>query len=103
MDNPRVEWHSRAYSDVEEIAGYIRRDSARSALRFLDAVAGTVGRLAERSGLGRTFESNNPHLDGLRCFRVAGFGNYLVFYVPLENGIRVVRVLHGARDLNSVD
>lgn len=25
-------------------------------------------------------------------------GHYLIFYLPLEDGIEVVRVLHGARD-----
>jgi toxin ParE1/3/4 len=26
-------------------------------------------------------------------------GNYVVFYRPIENGIEVVRVLHGRRDI----
>jgi toxin ParE1/3/4 len=29
-------------------------------------------------------------------------GNYLVFYFPLTNGIDVVRILHGARDLEAL-
>jgi plasmid stabilization system protein ParE len=35
-------------------------------------------------------------------FRVKGFESYLVFYLPLEAGIDVVRVLHGARDIDRV-
>jgi len=26
-------------------------------------------------------------------------GNYVIFYRPIEDGIVVIRVLHGARDL----
>jgi toxin ParE1/3/4 len=33
---------------------------------------------------------------GLRSFTV---GSYLIIYRPLADGIEVVRVLHGARDL----
>ena len=32
---------------------------------------------------------------GLRFYPV---GNYLIFYMPAEDGITVARVLHGARD-----
>jgi len=27
-------------------------------------------------------------------------GPYLVFYLPIENGIDVIRVIHGARDID---
>jgi len=30
------------------------------------------------------------------------FGRYVIFYVPLEDGIDVVRVLHSARDIDAV-
>jgi len=36
---------------------------------------------------------------GVRCFPV---GRYVVFYVPLDDGIDIVRVLHGARDIDAV-
>jgi hypothetical protein len=30
------------------------------------------------------------------------FGRYVIFYEPIEDGIDVVRVLHGARDIDAV-
>jgi toxin ParE1/3/4 len=36
-------------------------------------------------------------LPGLRRFPV---GEYLVFFVPGDDGIRIVRVLHGAREIS---
>jgi len=29
-------------------------------------------------------------------------GNYLIFYMPVEDGIVVVRVLHGMRDVDAL-
>jgi toxin ParE1/3/4 len=26
-------------------------------------------------------------------------GNYLIFYLPLEDGVDIIRVLHGSRDM----
>ena len=34
-----------------------------------------------------------------RSWRVAGFRNYLIFYESLPDRIRLLRVLHGSRDL----
>jgi plasmid stabilization system protein ParE len=30
-------------------------------------------------------------------------GNYVIFYLPTQDGIDVVRVLHGARDISPDD
>jgi toxin ParE1/3/4 len=32
--------------------------------------------------------------------RSSPVGSYLVFYLPLPDGIEVIRVLHGSRDLD---
>ena len=34
----------------------------------------------------------------MRKWRVSGFENYLVFYLPRADGVSIVRVLHAARD-----
>ena len=38
----------------------------------------------------------------MRYFRVRGFESYVIFYRPLSDGIEVVRVLHGAQDLENM-
>ena len=35
-------------------------------------------------------------------WRVKGFEKYLVFYRPLKDGIVVLRVIHGARDIEDL-
>ena len=50
-------------------------------------------------GVGGLWESDNPGLAGIRVSRIRRFKNYLIFYRVLDDGIEVVRVLHGARDI----
>ena len=38
--------------------------------------------------------------DGLRSFPV---GNYVIFYVPLPDGVEIIRVMHGRQDVGSDD
>jgi len=49
--------------------------------------------LAENPLAGRVREELAPDV---RSFPV---GNYLLFYRPTQNGVELIRVLHGARDL----
>ena len=39
-----------------------------------------------------------PRLAGLRKWRVDGFEKFLIFYLPRQGGISIVRVLHAAQD-----
>ena len=34
--------------------------------------------------------------------RIKGFENHLIFYRPSEDGVDIIRVLHGARDIEKV-
>jgi toxin ParE1/3/4 len=52
--------------------------------------------LAKQPGMG---EARPELAEGLRCFSV---GNYLIFFKPLSDGIEVVRVLSGARDIDAL-
>lgn len=89
----------QAEQDLEDIALYLGQNSPAAATRFLDAAERTCGQLATMSGLGAPFALTNPSLQGLRHCSVQGFRNYLIFYLPIDDGIEVVRVLHGARDI----
>jgi len=93
----------RAKLDLMDCAAYLaEHGSLRVALRFLECAEATFRTLAEHPGFGRMREFGRPELTGLRSFRVQDFENYLVFYLPREPGIEVVRVLHGAQDLESI-
>ncbi len=89
--------------DLDGLAGYLMQEAnLEMALRFYDAAAATFEKLARMPGMGERRESANPRLDGLRVWRIDGFPNHLIFYRPTDGGIDVVRVLHGARDIDRV-
>ncbi|HEX5242757.1 MAG TPA: type II toxin-antitoxin system RelE/ParE family toxin [Tepidisphaeraceae bacterium] len=91
-----------ADTDVDQAAAYIAEDSLDSALRFYDAVGVTFRELREHPERWPLFELSNPRLEGLRKRAVIGFHRYIVFYRIEGRIVRVVRVLHGARDLQCI-
>ncbi len=52
--------------------------------------------LATQPSMGRARDELAPDV------RSFPFGRYVIFYMPLDDGIDVVRVLHGARDVDAV-
>lgn len=90
---PRVLKTPEAELDLIEIAAYIEADNPAAAERLLDKFAEKFRLLSDFPGLGRTREEL---AESLRSFPV---GNYIIFYLPLVDGIEVIRVLHGARNI----
>jgi toxin ParE1/3/4 len=93
---PVILQRPRAALDLVEIWAYIAEDSVTNADRFAARIDRTFGLLAGRPGIGRARLEIYPDL---RSFVI---GNYVVFYLPLEDGIDVLRVLHGTRDIETV-
>jgi toxin ParE1/3/4 len=93
---PRIVRSPESDEDLFEIAAYIARDNLAAALRLIDKLDVKLRLLSEFPGLGRARDDLAP---SLRSFPV---GNYIIFYRPLPDGIEVVRVLHGARDLRRI-
>jgi toxin ParE1/3/4 len=87
--------------DLDDLAGYLAHEAGlETALRFYDAANTTFGKIARSPGMGEPRESSNPRLGGLRVSRIEGFENHLIFYLPADGGIDVVRIFHGARDID---
>lgn len=81
-----------ARSDLEAIWLFIAQDNPEAADRFIQVIVSRFPMLASMPKAGRQREELSARL---RSFPV---GNYVIFYRPMENGIAIVRVLHGARD-----
>lgn len=97
----RILRRPKAASDAEAIADHIAKDSLETALRFLENTELTLLALAESPGSGTRFESAHNELANLRFRRVSGFPKHIIFFIEHEDAIEVVRILHGARDLDS--
>lgn len=98
----RIERTPQACRDLVELADYIATDSFAAALRFLDATEATFDFLARNRGTGQRCEFVGARLAEIRVWPIDGFRNHLVFFQMTESGIQVVRVLHGARDIDSL-
>jgi len=46
--------------------------------------------------------SSNPILSGLRSWPVKGFEDIRIYYLIQDEEIRIVRVLHGRRDIQNI-
>jgi toxin ParE1/3/4 len=88
-----VQFSIEASRDLEEVKNYISRDNPDAAVRLILLIREKCTLLAQQPGIGR---DRSDILSGLRGFPV---GNYVIFYQPTNDGIAVVRVLHGARDI----
>jgi toxin ParE1/3/4 len=89
----QVEYSKRALSDLESIWAYIAADSETQANKLMIGFAKKFKSLLNFPQLGK---ARNDLIVGLRSFPN---GKYLVFYQETENGIEIVRVIHGARDI----
>lgn len=86
-----------AERDLREIGLYIARDSLANAERFLDAIARECQKLADSPfKLGRSCEGLHPDL------RRHNFKRYAIVYRPVEDGIELVGVFHGSRELEAI-
>ena len=87
--------------DLDELAAYLETEaSLETALRFYDAASSTFARIAGMPSIGERWSSSHPRLAALRVWRIEGFENHIVFYRPVDDGIDIVRVLHGSRDID---
>jgi toxin ParE1/3/4 len=94
--------NSRARADVERIASHIAKDHVRAAIGFILAAKAAFERLAEIPGLGPEWEPRIAKYPDLRFWPITRYRNYLVLYRPIAGGVRILRVMHGARDVNRV-
>ncbi|MDZ4659160.1 MAG: type II toxin-antitoxin system RelE/ParE family toxin [Bythopirellula sp.] len=99
---PYAAMRPQARLDLVELATYIANDSIDAAARLLDKSEETLGFLANNPQTGAIYPTKNPRLSELRVFQIREFPNHLAFCIERHHGIEVVRILHGARNLDSV-
>lgn len=89
----RIRRTAQSRRDYTDIWDYIAADNQSAADRLIESFDEALELLVEAPGIGRRCEELAP---SLRSFPV---GNYLIFYRPLTDGIELIRVLHGARNI----
>ena len=92
-----------ADADLEHQARYIAASSGpEAARRFYRSAEQTMRLIASTPGIGKTAPYRNRALANTRMFRVKGFPSHLIFYRRIAAGIEIIRVIHGARDIENL-
>ena len=82
-----------AAEDLNDIHDYIAEDSPTRALRFINRLEQQCQNIVDTPGMGRLRADLAPAL------RSIAEGQYVIFYRPTEDGVLIMRVLNGARDI----
>ena len=99
----RIEKSRASRQDVLAIYLYIGQYSPSAAERFLESLEAAFSRLADMPRIGAPQEWRSPRLAEVRMWPVPRFRKYLIFYREADEAeIEILRVLHGARDLNRI-
>jgi toxin ParE1/3/4 len=88
--------------DLIEQATYIAEDNLDASDRFLRAAEKTFNFLGTMPAIGRLSGFTHSGLVDIRQYAIKGFKSFLVFYRVTDDGVDVLRVLHGSRDVEAL-
>jgi plasmid stabilization system protein ParE len=101
----RVEFRltDAAVSDIQEQADWYEQRSGHAlAQRWEKKVTAALIRIEKNPRSGAKCGFSAHELQNIRRMPIAGFARHLIFYRAEEVEIRILRVVHGARDLESL-
>ena len=100
MRKPRLVLSDAAAADILEQADwYVAQSGEALAKRWENAVTAAVLRVVSRRAAGTPCRFQSPELRGVRRTTISGFPKHLLFYRVEEGAIQILRIVHGARDL----
>ena len=100
MRKPQLVLSDAAAADILEQADWYAAQSGEAlAKRWGKAVTSAVLRVVSRSAAGTPCRFQSPELRGVRRTTILGFPKHLLFYRLDEGEIFILRIVHGARDL----
>ena len=93
----------QADQDLDDQAYYYGSKANRElGHRFLVAAHETFALLASQPNIGWRSRLKHPGLAALRVFRVNGFEGVLILYQPVPDGVDILRLVHGSRNLRAL-
>ena len=91
-----IKYTANAEADIDEIFDFLLNEGQEYAKKILGEIASKLTLLEKNSYLGKPQDST---LLNLRSFPAK---KYIIFYMPIENGIDVFRILHSSRDIDGL-
>jgi toxin ParE1/3/4 len=87
---------------VEQADWYEEKSDWKLAQRWSDAVTAAVLRIMRNPRSGTPCRFGPAELRNIRRVSISGFPKHLVYYKIWDDEVLILRVLHGARDLESL-
>jgi len=88
----RVRW------DLISIIASIAQGNLDAARRFRASAEKTFPQIADMPGMGEPCDFDDPSVPPTRRCLISGFRHYLVYHTEIRGGVRILRVVHTARD-----
>jgi toxin ParE1/3/4 len=85
-----------AVQDLDQICDFVAKSNVKAASQLFDSIRQKCKLVADFPGMGKSYTWIRPNLCGFII------NDYIVFYYPHENGIDIVRVFYGRRDLKAL-
>lgn len=93
----------KADQDLDDQSYYLATQASPDlGHRFLLAAHETFGLLATQPQIGWHPRLKHSELASLRAFQVSGFKKMVVLYRPRPDGVEILRVVHGSRNLQAL-
>ena len=97
---PRIYLRPQAQIDVMELAEHIALDDVVAAIRFAEAFHASIDFLLDFPESGEIWKPKKARHAPMRIWPVKGFPNHLIFFRMTPDELQIIRVVHGARDLD---
>jgi len=96
---PKINRRKIAENDLVDCYIYLAENvSLAMADQFLKNAEASFNELALNPLMGSPLILQNPMFSGMRKWRVKQFINILIFYMPRNDGVSIVRVIHGSQN-----
>lgn len=91
---------TRAEDEVIELVAHIRSSNPRAAVDVYAAIQDTLALLESQPLSGSKYPTRNPNARGARSAGVRGYRQFVVLYLPTADGIEVLHITRGRRNLS---
>ncbi|NEO56465.1 MAG: type II toxin-antitoxin system RelE/ParE family toxin [Okeania sp. SIO3B5] len=92
----KYQFSEDAIKDINEICDYLAKNNPRSASNLFDAIRQKCKLFANFPKMGKSYSQIRPSLRG---FLVK---DYIIFYYPHDEGIVILRIVSGYRNLDTL-
>lgn len=92
-----------ATSDIDQLVDYYIKEAGHAvALRFIDSAEHAFDQLRAMPRIGALLGLDELPYEDVRRWHIDGFGNLIILYREVADGVEVIRVLHTARDIRAL-